>query len=47
MGTDTSGETMGEKDSCRQRFPLWVGNTQLTKVRGRDHRGEFRIGGRE
>ena len=34
---------MGEQDSYREMFALSVVNT---KVWGRDHRGEFRIGGR-
>ena len=37
---------MGEQDSYRVTFALWVGNTQVTKVSGSDYRGEFRIGGR-
>ena len=30
----------------REKFALCVVNTQITKVSGSDHRGEFRIGGR-
>ena len=40
---DTFSETMGEQDSYRETFALWVGNTQVS---GSDHSGEFRIGGR-
>ena len=37
---------MGEHDSYRETFALWVVNTKVTKVSGSDQRGEFRIGGR-
>jgi hypothetical protein len=37
---------MGEQDSYRETFALWVGIIQVTKVSGSDHREEFRIGGR-
>ena len=37
---------MGEQDSYRETFALWVGNIQLTKESGSDHSGAFRIGGR-
>jgi hypothetical protein len=40
---DTFSETMGDQDSYRETFVLWVGNTQVS---GSDHSGEFRIGGR-
>ena len=34
---DTFSETMGEQDSYRETFALWVVNTQVTKVSGSDH----------
>ena len=40
---DTFSETMGDQDSYRETFALWVGNTQVS---GSDHCGGFRIGGR-
>ena len=40
---DTFSETMGDQDSYRETFALWVGNTQVSGI---DHSGEFRIGGR-
>ena len=47
------GGTMDNRtmDNGRTRFlqgnvALWVRNTQVTTASGRDHRGEFRIGGR-
>ena len=43
---DTFRETMGERYSYRETFALWVVNTQVTKISGSDHCGEFRIGGR-
>ena len=43
---DTFREPMGEQDSYWDTFALWVINTNVTKVSGRDHRGEFRIGAR-
>ena len=33
---------MGEQDSYRETFALWVGNTQVS---GSDHSGEFRMAG--
>ena len=35
---------MGEQDSYRETFSLWVGNIELTKLSGSDHSGAFRIG---
>ena len=32
---DTFSETMGEQDSYREKFALWVGNATETKVTGR------------
>ena len=37
---------MGEQDSWEGNLLLLVGNTQVAKVSGGDHCGEFRIGGR-
>ena len=37
---------MGEHDSYRETFALWVVNTTVTKVSGSDQRGEFKIGWR-
>ena len=37
---------MGEQDSWEGNLLLLVGNTQVAKVSGGDHCGEFRIDGR-
>ena len=40
----TFNETMGVHDSFREAFTSRAVNTKETKVRGSDHREEFRIG---
>ena len=41
----TFNETMGVHNSYMETFTSWgTKTTKVTKVRGSDHRGEFRIG---